>query len=139
MQINKPTTGKLWLALLGIWFALYGCISNPKMVELEDTLRAYDRAVRWGNYQIIPGFRSKDKADEQLAYDRLKSIRVTGYSQKQFRVSDKGTEADQVVEIRYYDENVGREKIEIDRQKWTYDSESNRWVLVSDLPKFIYP
>jgi hypothetical protein len=109
------------------------------MVELEDTLRAYDRAVRWGNYQIIPGFRSKDKADEQLAYDRLKSIRVTGYSQKQFRVSDKGTEADQVVEIRYYDENVGREKIEIDRQKWTYDSESNRWVLVSDLPKFIYP
>jgi hypothetical protein len=119
--------------------ALYGCISDPKMVELDDTLRAYDRAVRWGNYQMIPSFRSKDKANEVLAYDRLKSIRITGYSQKQFRVSDKGTEADQIVEIRYYDENVAREKVEIDRQKWTYDTDSNRWVLISDLPKFIYP
>lgn len=139
MQINKPIISKTGLCMLSLWFVLYGCISNPKMVDLEDTLRAYDRAVRWGNYQMIPAFRSKDKADEVLDYDRLKSIRVTGYSQKQFRVSDKGTEADQIVEIRYYDENVAREKVEIDSQKWNYDDDSNRWVLISDLPKFIYP
>ena len=139
MLIDILNTSKVWLCMLGFWFVLSGCISDPKIVDLEDTLRAYDRVVRWGNYQMIPSFRSKEKADEVLDYDRLKSIRVTGYAKKQFRVSDKGTEADQLVEIRYYDENVAREKIEIDKQKWTYDHDEGRWVLVSDLPKFIFP
>jgi hypothetical protein len=130
---------KIWLCLFGLGFALYGCISAPKMVELEDTLRAYDRAMRWSNYQSLPMFRGKEKADEMLAFDRLKSIRVTGYAQKQFKVSETGIEADQVVEIRYYDENVAREKVEIDRQKWVYDSDLNRWVITSDLPTFLYP
>jgi hypothetical protein len=140
MQIIKTTSGKPWLFIVSLCFALYGCIADPKMVDLDDTLRAYDRAVRWSSYQMIPSFRKKEKASsEVLAYDRLKSVRVTGYSRKQFRVSDTGTEVDQVVEIRYYDENVAREKVEIDTQKWTYDSDLDRWVLVSDLPKFIYP
>ena len=141
MRIKIPIqlTSKMLVCILGMWFGLYGCISDPKIVELEDTLRAYDRAVRWGNYQMIPAFRSKDRAGEVLPFDRLKSIRVTGYSQKQFKVSDKGTEADQLVEIRYYDENVVRERVEIDQQKWKYDDDVNRWVLVSDLPKFLYP
>lgn len=137
MQITKSISWKFWLCLMSLWFALYGC--NPKMVDLEDTLRAYDRAVRWSNYQMIPTFRSKEKAGEALDYDKLKSIRVTGYARKQYHVSDKGTEADQVVEIRYYDENVAREKVEIDTQKWVYDDDLGRWVLVSDLPKFMYP
>ena len=139
MQVYRLIANKMVLYMLSIGFVFYGCISDPKMLELDDTLRAYDRAVRWGSYQMIPSFRSKEKADEVLAYDRLKSIRITGYAQKQFQVSDKGTEAEQIVEIRYYDENVARENIEIDRQKWTYDTDSNRWVLVSDLPKFIFP
>jgi hypothetical protein len=108
-------------------------------VELEDTLRAYDRAVRWSNYQSIPMFRGKDHAGEILDFDKLKSIRVTGYARKQYEVSETGIEADQVVEIRYYDDNVAREKIEIDKQKWTYDKDLNRWIITSDLPKFLYP
>ncbi|KPJ91408.1 MAG: hypothetical protein AMJ53_11745 [Gammaproteobacteria bacterium SG8_11] len=139
MQSIKPLNLGIWLCLMSAWIGLYGCISDPKMVELDDTLRAYDRAVRWGNYQMIPSFRNKEKAGEQLDYDRLKSIRVTGYAPKHMRVSDKGMDAEQIVEIRYYDENVAREKVEMDRQQWSYDDDLNRWVLVSDLPKFIYP
>ena len=123
------------LGLMGSTF--YGCVSDPKMVELDDTLRAYDRAVRWSNFQMIPSFRSKEKAGEMLPYDKLKSIRVTGYSRKQYKVNDTGTEADQVVEIRYYDENEARERVEIDNQKWVYDKELDHWVISSDLPKFL--
>ena len=129
-----------WSALvLGLSLLLTGCISDPKIVELEDTLRAYERAVRWSNFQMIPAFRNKERANEVLEYDRLKSIRVTGYAVRQYTVAESGVEADQVVEIRYYDENVVREKVEMDRQKWAYDNDLNHWVLTSDLPKFIYP
>lgn len=137
MHNRKYLSIKAWWCLICLAFALYGCISDPKMVDLEDTLRAYDRAVRWSNYQMIPAFRPKDKAHEMLAFDKLKSIRVTAYAQRQFRVSDTGTEADQIVEIRYYDDNVARENVEIDRQKWKYDDDLNHWVIVSDLPKFL--
>jgi hypothetical protein len=139
MPIFNKTVAIVWLVLFTLGFTLYGCIADPKMVELEDTLRAYDRAVRWGNYQAIPAFRDKEQAGEALDYEKLKSIRITGYAQKQYKVSETGTEADQVVEIRYYDENVAREKVVIDRQKWTYDRDLNRWVIVSDLPAFLTP
>lgn len=139
MRIIKPLFGNAGFYAVVVLLALGGCITDPKMTALEDTLRAYDRAVRWSNFQIIPSFRSKEQADEALALDKLKSIRVTGYTRVQFSVSDTGMSANQVVEIRYYDENVARENVVIDKQHWKYDDESESWVLTSKLPQFMYP
>lgn len=128
-------TSVLFIATI---FMLSGCISDPKMTELEDTLRAYDRAIRWSDYRLVPAFRSKEKVNEKLALDTLKFIRVTGYTKKQFSVAETGDEVNQMVEIRYYDENFAKEKIVIDKQKWIYDFDLDRWVLASDLPDFFY-
>ena len=142
MQVGTQIRATIWwfALVLGLSMSLLtGCISDPEIVELEDTLRAYERAVRWSNFQMIPAFRNKERSNEVLEYDRLKSIRVTGYAVRQYTIAESGVEADQVVEIRYYDENVVREKVEMDLQKWAYDDDLNHWVITSDLPKFIYP
>jgi hypothetical protein len=142
MRIRKLTSkaGKTGIYLvMTLLLTLYGCISDPKISELEDTLRAYERAVRWSDFQLVPGFRGKEKASEVLAGEKLKSIKVTGYTARQLLVSDTGMAASQIVEVRYYDENVAREHAVIDRQKWVYDSDVDHWVLVSQLPAFFYP
>jgi hypothetical protein len=64
---------------------------------------------------------------------------VTGYTTERLLISDTGMEATQIVEIRYYNENVAREHVLIDRQKWIYDDSVDHWVLVSELPSFFYP
>lgn len=132
----RKVTQFLFLALL---FSLYGCISDPKIAELEDTLRAYERVIRWSDFRMVPGFRSPEKAKEELAFDKLKFIKVTGYATKQLAISDTGVEAGQVVEIRFYNENEAREKVVLDRQKWVYDRDVDHWVLASELPAFFYP
>jgi len=142
MQTAKyiSKAGKIsWYLIIVLLITLYGCISDPKISEMEDTLRAYERAIRWSDFQLVPGFRSPEKAKEELDFDKLKSIKVTGYATQQRLVSDTGVEASQIVEIRFYDENVGREKVVIDRQKWTYDNAVDHWVLVSELPSLFYP
>ena len=142
MQTAKyiSKAGKIsWYLIIVLLITLCGCISDPKISEMEDTLRAYERAIRWSDFQLVPGFRSPEKAKEELDFDKLKSIKVTGYATQQRLVSDTGVEASQIVEIRFYDENVGREKVVIDRQKWTYDNAVDHWVLVSELPSLFYP
>jgi len=140
MQTTKLIDSRIsWSLILTLLMTLSGCISDPKMSELEDTLWAYERAVRWSDFQLVPTFRSPEKATEALAIDKLKTIKVTGYTVHQRLVSDTGVEAGQLVEIRYYDENVAREKVVTDRQKWVYDSNVDHWVIVSELPSFFYP
>lgn len=140
MQINKLQFATVSCYIITIlMFFLYGCISDPKISELEDSLRLYERAMRWSSFQTIPNYRSTEKANEVLALDKLKSIKVTGYTTQQLLISDTGIEANQIVEIRYYDENVAREKVVTDKQKWIYDGELDHWVLVSELPAFFYP
>lgn len=112
---------------------LYGCASESRLRKLDDTLKVYSDTIRWGRYedaaQLVlnkPTFNKKT----------LDNIKVTSYKERQRDIDENSTLAKTVVEIRYYNEEIGKEHTLVDKQEWTYFEESEAWLLTSDMPDF---
>lgn len=118
--------------------ALSGCVTDPVIMEMEDTLRAYSSTIRWSNFANAPHFQGKDVEQKPLNIEKLKSIRVTAYTERYRKVAEDKNEVNIMVEIRYYDENFAKEHTITDNQKWIYDDDLSRWALTSELPGFFY-
>jgi hypothetical protein len=115
-----------------------GCVSSMrKMSRLEDTLRSYETAIRWSDFDAASRFQAADAAPQPTVdYDRLADVKVTAYEVRESGVSEDKSEATQTVGIEYYDVNTMRQFSVIDRQTWTYDEKRKRWLLKSGLPPF---
>lgn len=122
------------VVLIGVSVLLSACLSNEMMNSLDDTLRAYEKTVRWGNYQDILRFTKTDLMQYQQQAKKLESIRVTDYKEKHRVYSDKTDQLIQLVEISYYNERNNRVKTIDNKQTWTYDRDLHRWILSSGLP-----
>jgi hypothetical protein len=131
-----PLFGVFYAALILVLLTgvLPGCVTNPKVIKLQDTLRAYDKTIRWGSFQNAAAFQTEEVRQDGLDLSHLKSIRITGYTQLQQKMSQDQNEYTQVVEIRYYNEDYATENTIIDQQQWVYDSNSGSWQLSSKLP-----
>lgn len=127
-----------WTTAILLLSLFVGCAGTPKELEqLEDTMRAYERAIRWGDYDLASKFRKDTKADEIVKLrKRLKPIRVTSYRVVYSKVESDHKTAEQVVDISYYHEEYAVERSITDKQKWEYDSDSEHWILASPLPQF---
>jgi hypothetical protein len=102
-----------WIAWVLV-FLILGCAgvqTGKKMTLFDDTARAYLRALRWGDYEAAYAFRNLSGTEDQSTILRI-------------------------VDIQYYRITNVTVKNLIDRQKWEYDKEANRWYLTSDLPDF---
>jgi hypothetical protein len=110
---------------------------KKKANTLQSTIRAYESSIRWVDFDSARGFLDPDFTGETGPDPEvLKHIRVTGYKSHLVSVSEDGTEAEVVLEIRYYNEERMSEIDLTDRQTWRYDEESGRWYLMSPLPAF---
>lgn len=122
------------LALFGA-LLLSGCSATPdRQTLLDDTLRAYERALRWGDFATAaafapPGARTTD-------FKRFAHIRVTEYNEVGGQLSADGNHLRQVVKLSYYDTDYMVEKSLVDRQQWEYDAKAARWYITSGLPNF---
>lgn len=115
-----------------------GCVSSMrKMNRLEDTLRSYETAIRWSDFEAATRFQAPGADGETTVdYERLADVKVTAYEVRESGVSEDKSEATQIVGIQYYDVNTMRQSSVIDRQTWTYDEKRKRWLLKSGLPSF---
>lgn len=137
--MNSSTTRsvrRFAYALLLIMLA--GCASNEKARDLQDTVRAYESAIRWGNFRGAINFIApEDRPDSrQLNFElqRLENIRVTGVLPlHQAPQADPDTVV-QIVEIRYANRHTAVERTVQDRQVWRYDPDEETWWLISGLP-----
>jgi hypothetical protein len=116
------------------------CGSKGKTKDLEDTLLLYGQLVRWNEFEEAIKYRDAEYAREHPVSDSyrefLTHITVTSYTEKQKGVDPDGKSAYQVVEVRYYNDQSGRERAITDRQNWRYNEPSDRWLLYGDLPDF---
>jgi len=129
-----------FITLLLLATFLSGCASmdeRKKTVMLDRATRHYESAIRWGDYATANVYRLQDSADAQATSPAdLKRFRVTSYETLNTVLNADETEAQIVVQIRYYDEERMKEVTLTDRQTWTYDAESGLWHLDGPLPAF---
>ena len=104
---------------------------------LDMATRHYESAIRWGDYATANAYRLQNSADALATNpERLKRFRVTSYETLNTVLNEDETEAQVVVQIRYYDDERMKEETLTDRQTWKYDTEPGLWHLDSPLPAF---
>jgi hypothetical protein len=114
-----------------------GIQTGKRMTLFDDTARAYLRSIRWGDYEAAYAFKNPRGLDSKMPnFEDLHQIRVTDYNVKQTILSEDKSTILRIVDFQYYRISNVTVKNLIDRQKWEYDPEANRWYLTSDLPDF---
>ncbi len=117
-----------------------GCASygeRKQLDMLEDRTEHYETALRWGRYDIAGAFiSSKVPGHKEDNLDALKKIKITSYKLLGRNVFEDNKEAEQKVEIRFYNIDNLIEKTITDNQTWFFDEELGNWLLSSGLPDF---
>ena len=123
------------LSLILTCLLITGCPHDLTSMMKDDRLNQYGAAIRWGLWETASEFQPPAQQGRlDLAY--LKSIHVSSYDPI-YRQEHQGSDIlNQNVEIRYFHEQSGVEKIITDRQTWRYDHEKDQWFLQSGLPDF---
>ena len=128
-----------WIAFV-LAFLILGCAgikTGERMTLFDDTARAYLRAIRWGDYQSADAFKKMQGPDTEITdFENLRQIRVTAYTVLKTILSEDKSTIVRVVNFQYYRITDAMVKNLIDRQRWEYDEEANRWFLMSGLPDF---
>jgi len=126
---------------LAMYLVLFiGCASygeRKQLDMLEDRTEHYETALRWGRYEIARAFiSSKVPGRKQDNLDALKQIKITSYKLLGRNVFQNNIEAEQKVEIRFYNIDNLIEKTITDNQTWIFDKDLGNWFLSSGLPDF---
>jgi len=119
---------------------LVGCATYQglsRLSSLESTSEAYEKAMRWGEYQLASSFIKTQGTDgESPNLKKLEKIKITSYKPTGRNTSEDKLQAHQTVEIKYYNTDYLIEKTLIDKQLWEYDAKQKAWYLQSALPDF---
>lgn len=127
---------RVWVVSI-LFGLLVGCASMSETMEkFRDTSMAYERALRWGNYDMA---RAVHKNTTPLSEDERK--RMTKYHVSSFRVISNDIQNDQsrvnqIVELRYYnEENAIERKMNVPLE-WLHENNSGTWRITSPFPVF---
>jgi hypothetical protein len=117
-----------------------GCASvseMKRMDEFEQIANAYERAIRWSEFERASAF-LKDQENPTLPaqIERLKQYQVTSYTVKQFLPSADKSQVIVFASVQYFSKNGLIVKNLIHRQLWKYDMDRESWLLTSGLPDF---
>ena len=140
-QERKPEMIKFMVKFVVLMLMLMGCagldMEKENWKKFDQTSKGYLLSYRWGDYDMIGGFRKPPDINEQAPdVQDLSDLRITSYKVKQMIMSEDQTLAIQVVEFEYYRTRDVTLRNLTDRQRWEYDKEKERWYLTSDLPNF---
>lgn len=129
-----------WLLAALAFLLVSGLEAKPSSKvskDLQTTLKAYAKAVRWNEFQLAsemqdPKLVPDGYTEEQEAY--YAEFQVSGYTAKYAKWQDE-THYSQRVEILLVDVETQTQRAVTDRQTWQYDPEAKRWWLTSGLPR----
>jgi hypothetical protein len=126
---------KAWWIVLFVALLL-GCAS-VREDQLDATLRAYERGIRWSDFKMAFALANQPNAPVP-DFERLQHVRVTSYDKiGALQMSADGMKVVQVVEIRFVNINRMADRVLTDRQVWEYAEAEQRWKLTSAFPSFI--
>ena len=133
--------GKLKYSVYVVVLLIFGCASyktGQQMGLYDETSRAYDQAIRWGEFEEAYTYKKLSDRDKRVPdLEKYRQIRVTDYKIKKTIVDEQSFKRVlRIVDIQYYRMSNVTVKTFVDRQKWEYDEEQKRWYLLSELPAF---
>ena len=119
---------------------LAGCEGMKRQehgVRLNDSLRAYTEAVRWGNLDAaalfaVPRTGPAPPPDPST----LVGLKVTGFSVRINRIDESAEEADIAISFTYYHEDRGSIRNLEQRADWYWDDARGGWLMDGPLPVF---
>jgi len=110
---------------------------SERAKSFNKTIRGYEKAIRWGKFDLAQGFRKGPQQHiSETERRRLQNIRITGYEAVNTSVSEDHSTATQLIRIRYYHDEYAVERTIMDQQTWVFDEDSSRWHLDSAVPRF---
>lgn len=114
---------------------LFSCSTMDEMQALDASVRAYERAIRWGDFAKAKSFHKNNPQLSDLERRRLKFYRITSYSVIRNETSnDKNSLS--MVEIKYYKNDRPVIKTLSVKQHWKRDKGSDIWYIETDFPNF---
>ena len=130
---------RIFLPLLAT-LLLASCASvddSKRTITLDKATRAYEHAIRWGEYEVADSMRRTPEENLSPADPKLlKNIKVTGYAITSNVESNNRSEINRDVQIRYYNLENMKEKTITDKQHWAYDPVAKIWYITTPLPPF---
>ena len=127
----------LGLLVLAMLAGCNGPGVKARLTSLDDSIRAYAEALRWGRYDDAQVFHmGRDGKRIVLDEHTMEDIRVTGYSVRETVLDEEGTTAEVQAEFKYFITNRGALQTIVVPQTWWHDDKSRRWLLDSGLPDF---
>jgi hypothetical protein len=126
-----------WLAV-AVALLIGACASmgeQRRLEQFERTARAYDKAIRWSDFQAAYSLTRPDPT-RPPDFARLKGIQVTSYEAVGALPSAGGMEVRQTVAIEFMRINDMRVRRIVDEQVWVYSEAEKRWQLTTGLPDF---
>lgn len=134
---------KIWmlrLAVLLMLAFLAGCSqykAEKKRNRYDYTIHQYEKAIRWGSYEIANTYRDPEREmDQEPDFEHMKQFAVTHYELLSEKFTNDYTISDMTIAIRYYNKQTMTEREVVDKQIWIWDAEKEIWYLDSPLPTF---
>lgn len=116
--------------------ALTACSTTPDEMEMLDkSQRSYERAIRWGEFNVAKSFHKNDPVLHSIERRRLKLYRVTDYNILRSDTPDLNN-AHLLVEIKYYRNDRPVIKTLTVKQDWKRDEKTGIWYVDSKFPDF---
>ncbi len=118
-------------------------LDNKKQAnKLEQSLRQYSAALRWGRYRDAANFHiTKEEKLTKVDIDYLENFSVTSveFISKTIILDSKTDNAKQaliIFEVSYYHEAEAYVKKLKLNQTWWYNQATERWLIETGFPKF---
>lgn len=129
------------VGLLLVVALLSGCktlnmMQDKKEESLQETLKNYRTAIRWGYPGQAYNYLHKDLAAKAVIPANLNNISITDYKviQPPDLVSEK--QAGQTAVISYIFDDRQVEKSLTDRQLWEFNEETTSWTRINPIPEY---
>lgn len=110
-----------------------------RLRALDDTLKTYDRLVRWGLYDEAARYlrpRATSAPAPEFDAARYEGLRVTSLEAVSLTVEESGDEARVQNRLQYYWDHAPAVRTLTDTQTWWYDARERHWFLDGSLPAF---
>ena len=133
MRLSRriPALPLIFLTLTAL--LLSACATQMDLMDdLNQTLRGYEKAVRWAQFDAVYSFHRWQGEQEPSIPAGMEKIKVTKYETSRERFDPKNKVMKQMVSISYYNTDDQRVRSLKHPHEWQYFEDSKRWYLISD-------
>ena len=139
-KCQKSAVNNFGLSVFLLVVLIAGCAGGlylGQQKRFEITSRAYEKAIRWSNFEeAVQYLNDTDKKKNLPDLKKQRHIKVIEYEVKKTTLTKNQSQIIQIVEIQYYRDDSNVVKTVTDNQSWEYDTTLKNWYLLSGIPDF---